>query len=85
MSEPWPPPTNAAHAALEHVMVTVTVANGMAAAGRTVDLAGLDEMAGAMCARILDLPPEDGLGFRAALLDLDSRLAALASVIRGAR
>lgn len=69
---------------LQHIAATVAVASGMAAAGRTVDLGGLDNTAGALCARVLDLPPAEGAGFRTALVELDARLATLATAIRGA-
>lgn len=87
MSNPWPPAPARSdaplRATLDHMAATVAVASGMAAAGRTLDLAGLDSTAGALCAQILDLPPAEGLGFRAALLELDGKLAALATAIRG--
>ena len=87
MSNLWPPvpaPDDAAlRARLDHMAATVAVASGMAGTGRTVDLTGLDDTAGVLCARILDLPPAEGIGFRAALLELDSRMEALADVLRG--
>ena len=56
----------------------------MAAAGRAVDLAGLEHMAGTLCARVLDLPPAEGLGFRPALVELRCRITALEAAPRAA-
>ena len=70
MDEHWPvldDPAIAVQAALQRASATVAVAAGLLASGRTVDLSGLDKMAGALCARILDLPPSEGLSFRSAL------------------
>ena len=80
-----PPPASAAvHAALDLVSSTIAVASGLADAGRAVDLTGLDCAAGTLCAQILDLPPQEGFAFRAALIELDAKIATLSSVIRGA-
>lgn len=74
---PSPPPTDAVRASFERATTTVGVATGLVATGRAIDLAGLDMMAGRLCAQVLDLPPELGVRFRPALLELDGRLAAL--------
>jgi hypothetical protein len=39
---------------------TTALARTLAAAGRPIDLAGLDGQIGLVCARALDLPPEEG-------------------------
>lgn len=82
MPEPYPSPSQAVHDAFAHLDGLVAVATGMAAAGRTVNLDGLKDKAGALCAHILDLPPVDGALFQAGLVALDERLAALAATIR---
>ena len=88
MSNPWPPASAsndaAIRATLDHMTTTIAVASGMAAAGRTVNLAGLENTAGALCAGILDLPPAEGAGFRTALVELEGKLATLAAAVRGA-
>lgn len=57
------------------------LAEGLAAAGRQVDLAGLDDRIGLVCALALDLPPAEGArvrpGLAALLHDLDALGAAL--------
>jgi hypothetical protein len=76
-----PPLTDAVQASFDSATTTVGVATGLVATGRAIDLAGLDGMAGRLCAQILDLPPELGVRFRPALLELDGRLAALHATI----
>lgn len=82
MSDPYPSRTQAVHDALAHLDGLVAVATGMASAGRTVNLVGLEDKAGTLCAHILDLPPVDGALFQTELVALDGKLAALAATIR---
>lgn len=79
---PLPSPSIAVQAALAHLDGLVAVATGMAEAGRAVSLAGLQDKAGALCAHILDLAPAEGALFRAPLVTLDGKLAALAAKIQ---
>jgi hypothetical protein len=60
------------------------LAEGMATAGRTVDLAGLEDRIGLVCARALDLPAEDGARVRVALVALLRDLDALGVALRRA-
>ena len=46
------------------------LARGMVQAGRRVELEGLDQMVGRLCARCLDLPPEEGRALRPLLAAL---------------
>ena len=83
MSEPGPPlDLNVRHVAnmAEGITATLRTARGLADANRPIDLAGLDNMVGALCAQVLDLPLEDGRPFRAVLLGLDQEL----ELLRGA-
>lgn len=58
------------------------LAEGIAAAGRPVDLAGLDDVLGRVCAQALDLPPALGAGLRPALAGLASDLDRLSLALR---
>ena len=60
------------------------LAEGIAAAGRPVDLAGLEDRLGRICAQALDLPPAEGAGVRAELVALLAALDALALALRRA-
>jgi len=76
----WPPAASAlpeAEQAAAGVRALLLLARGMAAAGRRVDLAGLDRMVGRLCARSLDLPPEDGRRMRPALCALVAEIDTL--------
>ena len=62
--DPWPtPPHDPAalqQALAEQVQRTVAIARALAGSGRRVDLAGLDQAVGLLCAKTLDLPPDQG-------------------------
>ncbi|MDE2006153.1 MAG: hypothetical protein KGI51_06275 [Rhodospirillales bacterium] len=60
---------------------TLALARALAEAGRRIDLAGLDSQVGLLCARMLDLDPEDGRGARVELIRLRAELDALAAVL----
>ena len=82
------PPQTAAAAVQEEVqrvLGTVAVAAGLAAGHRTVDLTGLDMATGALCARVLDLAPEEGRTLRPALTELDNKLQQLAAALNAGR
>lgn len=74
---------NDARASLEQIGCILELARRLVEGGRQVDLAGLDRQMGFACARVLDLPPEDGQALRPALLDtlraVDSLSGALAA------
>lgn len=76
------PPTSSAplkelRSYADGVMQTLGVARGLVEAGRHVDLAGLEDQVGLLCAKALDLPPEDGRAVRADLFALLARVDAL--------
>lgn len=84
MTLPWQPlPAESALAAstLQRIHATVAIATGLAECGRAIDLAGLDSATGALCAQVLDLPPEDGSSMREALVQLQARLVALSATV----
>ena len=62
----------------------VMLARALASRGRVVDLAGLDQQVGLLCARALDLPPTQGRAARPRLLGLRAELDALAAALRPA-
>jgi hypothetical protein len=76
----WPAaasPMVGAEQAADAVLKVLRLARGMAQAGRRVDLAGLDAMVGRLCARCLDLPPQDGRQIGAVLAALLVEIDAL--------
>jgi len=61
----------------EAVRALLRLARGIAASGRHVDLRGLDDMVGRLCARCLDLPPADGRRMALLLTELHVEINAL--------
>src|SRR6476469_6006414 len=55
----------------------VGVARALVEAGRDVDLAGLDRQVGLLCARTLDLPPDEGRSLRPRLIALSGTVETL--------
>lgn len=83
---PWPAPeinaTAVADALLDRLTNTLAIASSLATAGRTIELSGLQAATGRLCAHVLDLPPDLGLRFRPALVDLQGRINALEALVR---
>jgi hypothetical protein len=67
------------------VMQTLGVARGFVEAGRSVDLAGLEDQVGLLCAKALDLPPAEGRMMRGELVALLARVDALTAALVRAR
>lgn len=67
---------------LERFAATLMMARALAEAGRPLDLAGLDELAGQLAAACLDLPPVQGRALRPRLSGLLAELDALAAACR---
>ena len=67
------------------VTQTLGVARGLVEAGRYVDLGGLEDQVGLLCAKALDLPPEEGRAVRGELLVLLTRVEALSAALLHAR
>jgi hypothetical protein len=55
----------------------VGVARALVEAGRDVDLAGLDRQVGLLCAKTLDLPPDEGRRLRPRLIALSATVETL--------
>ena len=63
------------------VSQTLSVARGLVEAGRCVELAGLQDKVGLLCAQSLDLPPDEGRAMRAELIVLLARTQALSAAL----
>ncbi len=77
-------PVGAATELVDGVAALLRLARGLVTAGRAVDLAGLDRMVGLLCARALDLPPEEGRRLRPRLAALLAELDGLGSALAAA-
>jgi hypothetical protein len=64
----------AVEALAEQFDATLRTAEALVRAHRRVDLQGLDQLAGRLCAASLDLPPEQGRMVRPTLVALLSRV-----------
>ncbi len=60
---------------------TLAIARNLLQAGKRLDLTGLDADMGFVCARTLDLPPEEGLALRPELIGLRAELDALSAAL----
>jgi hypothetical protein len=74
-------PLAAVHALAEELTTTIGVAQALAESGRAIDLTGLDERIGLLCAKSLDLPPDDGKRLRPHLIALSAAIEALSRVL----
>jgi hypothetical protein len=61
---------------------TLRMARALAAAGRRIDLDGLQGPVGLLCAKSLDLPPEEGRRMRGVLIDLLREIDVLSATMR---
>ena len=61
---------------------TLSLARTLVATGRRVELVGLDRSVGFLCAKALDLPPEQGRALRAELITLLAELDSLTLEMR---
>ena len=82
----WPPPPHepatAQQALAEQVRRTIAIARALAGSGRPVDLAGLDQAVGLLCAKTLDLPPDEGRLARPALVAILAEVDQLGATLR---
>ncbi len=72
---------NAVRALAEELTKMIGIAHALVDAGRTIDLAGLDSQVGLLCAKTLDLPPEDGRRARPRLIALSGSVEALSRAL----
>lgn len=75
-------PLEQARASALALRQTASLARALAGAGRAIDLTGLDGQVGLLCARSLDLPPQEGRAFSQELEVLLTELEDLATVMR---
>jgi len=61
---------------------TLGIARALAQSGRVVDMTGIDDGVGMLCAKILDLPPPDARFMLPALLEMLGQVEALLLVLR---
>lgn len=82
----WPPPRHDPVAEqqvlAEQVRRTIAVARAFASTGRQLDMAGLEGSVGLLCAKTLDLPPDQGRTARAGLAAILAELDQLSAAVR---
>jgi hypothetical protein len=66
----------------ERIALTLSVARGLTIAGREVQLAGLQDGIGLLCAQALDLRLEDARALRPALAEMLAQVDSLSLAIR---
>ncbi len=71
------PPVETVVEMIDGAAKTIQLARALADARRPIELSGLDEMIGLLCARLLDLDYSEGRGLRERLVALERDLAAL--------
>lgn len=74
-------PIGAVQAMAEELTQTIDVAGALASSGRVVDLTGFDQQVDLLCARSLDLPPDEGRRLRPNLIVLSGALEALSRLL----
>ena len=83
---PWPSPAHdpaaAQHDLAEQVRTTVAIARALAGMDREVEIAGLDRMVGLLCAKTLDLPPDQGRAARPGLVAILAEVELLSATLR---
>ena len=90
MSEPDPPdlpqpldtPTSAVRAFAEQLKNVVDTTYALVDSNREVDLTGLDRDIGLLCAKSLDLPPDEGRRIRPRLIALFGSVEGLSRAFR---
>ena len=70
-------PIAAVSALATELTQTIGLACALAEAGRAIDLTGLDHRVGLLCAKSLDLPPDEGRRVRPRLIALSGAMDAL--------
>ena len=84
--DPWPTPPSdplaLQQALAEQVQRIVAISRALAGSGRRVDLSGLDGTVGLLCAKTLDLPPDQGRLARPQLAAILAELDLLGTTLR---
>jgi hypothetical protein len=71
----------AVRAMADELTETVGLARALASCGRVVDLTGLDQQIGLLCAKSLDPAPDEGRGLRPNLIVLSVAMETLSRVL----
>jgi hypothetical protein len=74
-------PIAAVRGLAEGLRRTTDLARALAEAGRAIDLTGLEHDVGLLCAKSLDLPPDEGRRVRPQLIALSGAMEALSRVL----
>jgi hypothetical protein len=74
-------PIAAVRGLAEELRKTTDLARALAGSGRAIDLTGLDHEVGLLCAKSLDLPPDQGRCVRPRLIALSGAIEALSRVL----
>lgn len=74
-------PLDASKSLASSLSGTVEVSKALVRSGRQLDLSGLDVLVGLLCAKALDLAPEEGHVIRTELISLRTMLSDLAHLI----
>jgi hypothetical protein len=74
-------PAVAVTALADELTKTVALARALVQSGRAIDLAGLDRQIGLLCAKSLDLPPDEGRRIRPWLVALSGSMEALSRTL----
>jgi hypothetical protein len=77
-------PIEAVRALAEELTGVVVVAKTLIESGRQIDLTGLNEQVGLLCAASLDLPPDEGRRIRPRLIALSGSLKTLSLALQKA-
>jgi hypothetical protein len=72
---------SAVRALATELTTTIDLARELTVLGRAVDLTGLDRQVGLLCAKSLDLPPDEGRRVRPRLLALSGSIEALSRAL----
>ncbi len=76
-----PSPSDRVGALVEALLATLRLARVLAQSHRRIDLAGLDQEIGRLCAAALDLPPAEGHVMRPKLAEVLAELDALSACV----
>ncbi len=79
----WDSPLGHARTLAQSLAGTLRMARALANAGRSIDVAGIAEPIGLLCAKSLDLPPEQGREMRSILIGLRHEIDMLGESLRG--
>ncbi len=76
------PPVERVAEMIDGLARTIQLSRALADANRPLELAGLENMVGLLCARLLDLDYAEGRGLRGRLIGLERVLAGLEARLR---